>query len=146
MTVSKSRLLVVLLSYLFSSLGIFFTLLLFLEGLKRPTLSTLFPIVWIAAWSCHLIMSVEWISNRRTPRLIPIAGVILGTISLLIMPVKFALSPPPFPMPAFAPQHMWLTGALRLLGSEMLMVLPSLLLAVFLVRFNLKSESTPANG
>lgn len=138
----KYRLLAVFLAYLFSSFGIFVMVSLGIGALTRPTLTSvaILPLVWAFAWAFHIAMSIGWIANRRLPRVVPIAGTLIGILGLLIWPFRGL-----FILPQFFGVDVSTMSVLGMLGYEVLSVLPCLLLAVVLVYFHLSGHDRTAN-
>lgn len=98
------RLLIVLACYSLSGYGILATLLLVVEGIRHPEPSSVLTLVLVYAWAAHLVLSISWIRGKAPHRFWPLSGTMAGICSLGMLPVGL-----PF-------------------------VLPSVLLAVYLVR------------
>lgn len=61
------RLILVVASYLLSSLGLLVMLQLIIEGIRQShlkLLDLLVIIVWLTAWGSHLMMSVAWVKGK----------------------------------------------------------------------------------
>jgi hypothetical protein len=138
----RYRLLAVFLAYLFSSFGLLLMVHMATVELTRPTLTSaaILPLVWGLAWAFHIAMSIGWIVNRRLPRVVPIAGTLIGILGLLVGPFRGL-----FTFTQFFGQDVATMTVLRLLSYEVLLILPCLLLAVVLVRFHLSGHSRTAN-
>ena len=91
--------------------------------------------VMLFAWVAHIVMSVNWVLDRRLGRFLPIGGTAAGLFGLLYWPLSGLLREQ---SPAW--------DALRFLGVEALLVLPCLLLAIHLVRFHLDHPARRVNG
>lgn len=89
--------------------------------------------VWIFAWIAHARMSVAWIRNRTLSRRWPIWGTAAGLFSLA-SPLLLLLGPPAADLHQFQ-------GVLITIGFVTVFFLPSILLAVKLVRFHLNGQS-----
>jgi hypothetical protein len=69
--------------------------------------------MWVVAWSVLIIMSVQWVRNVQLTRIWPAVGTICGVGSFLVLVI--------LPIAIFI---------------QILFVLPSVLLAFFLVKFH----------
>jgi len=80
------RVLVVVLCYLFSSIGFFASLAGALEEFNRPSgnsFQMLMAISWIVAWCIHIFMCFTWVLDIRIGKLLPYLGCVVGVVSLL---------------------------------------------------------------
>lgn len=130
----ETRWLLVLLAYLFSSVGLFLMIVLVTEFLgqhKKTFLDCLMAIVWTTAWVCHIVMSAAWIKNKRLGAAWPIAGTLAGVMSFLVWfwigektlgPLSETMNP--------------MRVSLGLIKKQFLMVLPCFVLALWLVYFH----------
>jgi hypothetical protein len=129
------RALIVIVFYALSGAGFLFMLVgafPFLGG-DFFFFAKLVPMVWIFAWIAHARMSVAWIRNRTLSRRWPIWGTAAGLFSLA-SPLLLLLGPPA------ADPHQ-IQGVLITIGFVTVFFLPSILLAVKLVRFHLNGQS-----
>ena len=133
------RLLLVAVAYGLSLVGILGMAIVVFGVALRPTPSALALLVWSYAWSCHLIMCVGWINNKRVSRVVPLSGATAGVASLLIVPAGLIS---PSSSIAAASLFTVLQGAL----FQALLVSPSVLLAAFLVWFHLSSNPNGASS
>lgn len=126
------RLLVVVMSYLLSSLGLLIMFQLIIESIRtpRPAFIDWGPtIVWLAALACHLLMSIAWIIGKRLGRLWVTSGILAGIASFMVWPIiAVAIQVPEF-MPVTA-------TVFTLMAYQLLLFSPCFLLAVWLVRFH----------
>lgn len=121
----KKRIFIVLLCYLLSFYGLFGSITIAIEELKSiDSLHDLLVLTWLSAWGFHIIMSVNWIKDNRLGKNIAIAGTVLGIIS-----ITYPLFPSENPIMA---TPVLLVGAL----FKFQVVLPSVLLAIYLVIFH----------
>ncbi|MDO4795132.1 MAG: hypothetical protein Q4A28_04215 [Brachymonas sp.] len=130
----ETRWLLVLLSYLFSFVGLFFTIMFLTEFVShhnKTFLDCLMAIVWTTAWVCHIVMSAAWIKNKRLGAAWPIAGTLAGVGSFLVWfaiaektmgPIREIMDPTAI--------------SLAMMKKQLLMVLPCFLLALWLVHFH----------
>ena len=82
----------------------------------------------LLAWICHLVMSLNWVLDRRMGRGVPVAGTLAALGSALLWPWVFPWDPR--------------SGAGELLsasGLGLVLALPSVLLALWLLRFHGRS-------
>jgi hypothetical protein len=129
------RVLIVILAYGLSGVGFLFMLagaFPFLGG-EFALLAKLVPLVWLFAWVAHVRMSIAWIRNRSVPRRWPIWGTAAGLFSLA-SPLLLLLGG----SPASTLDH--LQGALITVGLVSVFFFPSILLAIYLVRFHLQAQ------
>jgi hypothetical protein len=129
------RALIVFLAYALSGVGFMFMLagaFPFLGG-EFVLLAKLVPVVWVFAWVAHARMSVAWVRNLTVSRRWPIWGTAAGMFSLA-SPLLLLLGG----SPASTLDH--LQGALITIGLVSVFFLPSIVLAVYLVRFHLKAQ------
>ncbi len=129
------RALIVIVVYALSGAGFLFMLVgafPFLGG-ELFFFAKLAPIVWIFAWVSHVRMSVAWIRNRTLSRRWPIWGTAAGLFSLA-SPLLVVLGP------AASTLHQ-VNSALITIALVTVFFLPSILLAVKLVRFHLNEDS-----
>ncbi len=128
-TKMKKRIIIVLLCYLLSFYGLFGSITIAIEELKSiVSLHVLLVLIWLSAWGFHITMSVNWIKDIRLGKNIAIAGTLTGLIS-----ITFPLFPAEDPVIA---TPVLLVGAL----FKLQVVLPSVLLAIYLVIFHSSSE------
>ena len=132
------RALIVVLAYVLSGAGFMFMLVgafPFLGG-DFALLAKLVPVVWIFAWVAHVRMSVAWVRDLTVSRRWPIWGTAAGLFSLA-SPLLLLLGG----SPASTSHH--LSGAFITIGLVSVFFLPSILLAVHLVRFHLHAQGQP---
>lgn len=128
------RLILVVASYLLSSLGLLVMLQLIIEGIRQShlkLLDLLVIIVWLTAWGSHLMMSVAWVKGKRLGRLWATSGTFFGVASFLVWPAYSVSMPTPDFM---AEASTWAT--LKLVILQLLLVFPCFVLAMWLVRFH----------
>lgn len=130
----QKRWLLVLLAYLFSSVGLFVMMMGLAEFVRqnnKTVLDWLTATIWITAWVCHIVMSAAWIKNKRLGPSWPIAGSLAGISSFLVWfwiaeksvgPISEVMSP--------------VMISLAMMQKQFLMVLPCFLLALWLVYFH----------
>ena len=129
------RALIVILAYALSGAGFLFMLtgaFPFLGG-EFALLAKLVPLVWVFAWVAHARMSVAWVRNRTVSRRWPIWGTAAGLFSLASPLILLLGGEPPSTL-----HH--LQGVLITIGLVTVFFLPSILLAVYLVRFHLQAQ------
>ena len=129
------RMLIVLLAYALSGAGFMFMLVgafPFLGGEFTP-ITKVVPLVWIFAWVAHARMSVAWVRNRCVSRRWPIWGTVAGLFSLSSPLLLLVGGSPPSTL-----DH--LQGVLITIGLTSVFLLPSILLAAYLVRFHLQAQ------
>lgn len=134
------RFVLVLTSYLLSSLGLLFMFQLISEELRKPyskPLDLIVLLVWLLAWCCHLAMSIAWVNRKRLGRVFAGVGTLMGVASFLVWPVLNANSPTPAFMAEAAT-----AATFSLMKAQLLLISPSLLLAIFLVRFHWSTSSS----
>ena len=121
----KKRIFIVLLCYLLSFYGLFGSITIAIEELKSiDSLHDLLVLTWLSAWGLHLTMSVNWIKDNRLGKNIAIAGTVLGMISITY--------------PLFPSENTIIATPVLLVGAlfKFQVVLPSVLLAIYLVMFH----------
>ncbi|MGR6806341.1 hypothetical protein ACU6VI_08615 [Sphaerotilus natans] len=122
------RLLWVLLCYGLSAGGLLACLMFAGVGLALPRAGAAVAVVLVLlAWSCHLVMSLNWVLDRRMGRVVPAVGTAVAVAASLIWPW------------AWIPERasVSLSDRLGWSGLGLLWVLPCVLLAVQLLRFHL---------
>lgn len=102
-----------------------------LEELRSPKGPNIMIFVWAAAWVAHAVMSVAWIADFRLHRAWPIVGVLLGIGSFVLLP---------FTSKSVSFTNSELTVLLEFLSIQLVLVSPCVLLAVWLVRFQLRAK------
>jgi hypothetical protein len=132
-----SKMIAVLLAYALSSLGLLWMVVLIIEELRRPKVTTAIVLVWLAAWFVHIVMSVAWVQGKRLSRIWPKVGLIAGIGSFLVWPILASKGQSPLG-PAIAA-----ASAGQLMAVQAVLVAPCLVLAIWLVRFHWK-EVAPA--
>lgn len=132
-----SRMVAVLIAYVFSSLGLLWMVVLLVEELRRPKVTNVIVLVWLAAWFVHVVMSVAWVRGNRLSRIWPKVGLAAGIGSFLVWPA-LAIKVPLLLGPAIAA-----ASAGMLMAVQVVLVAPCLVLAIWLVRFHWK-EVAPA--
>lgn len=129
------RAIVVIVVYALSGAGFLFMLVgafPFLGGEFAPG-ARLVPLVWVFAWVAHARMSVAWVRDRAVSRRWPVWGTAAGLFSLA-SPLLLLIGG----QPASTLDH--LQGVLITIGLVSVFFLPSILLAVHLVRFHLRAQ------
>jgi hypothetical protein len=129
------RALIVLLAYALSGAGFMFMTvgaLPFLGG-DYPLLAKLVPLVWVFAWVAHARMSIAWVRDVTVPRRWPVWGTAAGVFSLA-SPLLLLIGG----TPATTLSHV--QGAFITVGLVSVFFLPSIWLAVHLVRFHLNGQ------
>lgn len=109
---SMRRLLIALVCYGLSGYGILATLLLMIEGFRHPEPSSGLTLILVYAWAAHLVLSISWIRGKTPHRFWPLSGTMAGICSIGMLPIGL-----PF-------------------------VLPSMLLAAYLVRLHYQQSRT----
>jgi len=130
------RTLVVILAYALSGVGFMFMLIgafPFLGG-EFAWFSKLVPLVWVFAWVAHARMSVAWVRDHTVDRRWPLWGTAAGLISLASPLLLLHGS-----LPADRVRH--LQGALTMMALGCVFFLPSILLAIKLVRFHPRAQA-----
>lgn len=125
------RLIVVLLAYLLSAGGLLMMVGLIAESLQEPRGINAISMVWLAAWFMHAVMSIAWIRDIRLSRVWPVAGLVTGIGSFLVWPLVAVKQSSLSGMDGVAVSA---TGTL--MAVQVVLVAPSLLLAIWLVRFH----------
>jgi ABC-type Co2+ transport system permease subunit len=129
------RALIVILAYALSGAG-FMSMLVgtlpFLGG-EYPLLAKVVPLVWVFAWVAHVRMSVAWVRNRSVSRRWPKWGTAAGLFSLASPLLLLLGGETPSTL-----DH--LQGAFIMIGFASVFFLPSILLAVYLVRFHRQAQ------
>lgn len=127
------RLSLVVTSYLLSSVGLLVMLQLIIEGIRQPHKTLLdwqVMIFWLTAWGCHLVMSVAWVKDKRLGRLWAAGGTLVGIASFLVWPAYQVSKPVPY----FLVESNW--AAVTLMTAQLILVFPSFLLAIWIIRFH----------
>lgn len=125
---SLSRLAVVLGCYLLSGWALLASLMLaggLMVMARWQPLAMAGGALVLLAWICHLMMSLNWVLDRRMGRGVPVAGTLAALGSALLWPWVFPWDPR--------------SGAGELLsasGLGLVLALPSVLLALWLLRFH----------
>lgn len=135
------RVILVVTTYLLSSVGLLTMFGLIGEAIRQPRLTALdlfVMIVWPTAWGLHLVMSITWIKGKRLGRLWAIGGTLAGLASFFVWPAFFVSYPAPRLM-----EETEILTAINLMGIQFLLVSPCFLLAIWLVRFHWR---TPASS
>lgn len=145
------RTFVVLACYALSGYGFLATAVIAIYALLSPqgnivelpsSVGGIVVLVWLYAWSCHAVMCYGWISNRRVSRFWPISGTIAGIVSFIIFPTAaFFRSLHVFGL-SWKNVFFLVAKSFPVVAMEVILVLPCLLLAIFLVSFHL-SRSVP---
>jgi hypothetical protein len=119
--------------------GLLFMFQIILEELRTPhpkPLGLITVLVWLAAWCCHLAMSIAWVKKKRLGRVWAGVGTLMGIASFLVWPVLNASNP------ALALMAEAATAAtFSLVKTQLLLVSSSVLLAIWLVRFHWSTPS-----
>ena len=134
------RFVVVVASYLLSSLGLLIMLMLIFESIRKPypkLMDFIIPIVWLTAWACHLVMSIAWIKGKRLGPVWVIGGTLAGISSFIVW---HALSMS-MPMPAFMAEAAAL-ATMKLMKTQLILVSPCFLLALWLIRFHWRKDKS----
>jgi hypothetical protein len=92
----------------------------------------LLPLVWVFAWTAHVRMSLAWARDLPVKRFWPVWGTVAGVVSLISPVIWIALAG----MTEFM-RH--IEAALITTGLVSLYLSPSILLAIYLVRFHLRA-------
>lgn len=124
------RLSVVVLCYLLSSYGIIFSLILIgMSGIKSLG-GTLVGLLILLAWTCHVIMSANWVKNKPAENWVPFYGTCAGTLALILWPVADSTT-----------RQIGISDIFHAIAIGITFTLPCLLLAIYLVRFHLRAQS-----
>lgn len=105
-----------------------------LEAPRGKNPAYLVMVTWPSAWIVHLIMSAAWILDTRLPRIFVLAGLIVGFLGVLAMPIHFLISP--------------MTGketlglVVQLFAIELLVIAPALGLAFVTSKFHWNTDET----
>ncbi|MBL8370970.1 MAG: hypothetical protein JNK28_06235 [Burkholderiaceae bacterium] len=130
------RALVVILAYALSGAGFMFMLIgafPFLGG-EFAWFTKLVPLVWVFAWVAHVRMSVAWVRDHTVDRRWPLWGTAAGLISLA-SPLLLLYGSLP------ADRVRQLQGVLTMGALVCVFFLPSIVLAIKLVRFHLRTQT-----
>ena len=134
------RILIVIAAYALSTGGFLFMAMgtmtmLFNEDsvFLRPV-----PLIWLFAWTAHVRMSVAWARDLPVKRFWPVWGTVAGVVSLVTPVFSVAVNG----MTEFV-RHF--EAALITTGVVSAYFSPSIVLAVYLVRFHLRA-SAPLSG
>lgn len=120
----ESRLHLVLLCYVFSSIGLYYSIGIATILFSPLSWATLIYAICHLAWIFHLVLSVLWIRNRKASAIWPILGCVLGIVSLLFTPLR-----------TLAKEGV--RDAMSVLGVELLTVFPCVILGFYLTWFHL---------
>ena len=127
------RALIVLLAYALSGAGFMIAGAFPFLGGDYPLLAKLVPLVWVFAWVAHARMSIAWVRDVTVPRRWPVWGTAAGVFSLA-SPLLLLIGG----TPATTLSHV--QGAFITVGLVSVFFLPSIWLAVHLVRFHLNGQ------
>lgn len=130
------RMAAAVLAYALSSVGILLMCKLIVEELRTPEGPSLFIFVWLAACLIHAVMTVTWVCNRKLSRVWPVVGTAAGIGCFLVWPFLAIKDGTLFGGDAAAS-----AGILLLTVTQIVLVVPCLLLAAWLVRFHGKTNS-----
>jgi hypothetical protein len=128
-----SRTTVAVMAYVLSSVGILLMFQLIGEELRKPRGPSVFIFVWLIAWLTHAVMTAAWVCDRKLPRAWPVVGTVAGVGSFLVWPFLAAKDAALFGADAAA------ASAGMLTAIQAVLVAPCILLAVWLVRFHIKT-------
>jgi hypothetical protein len=84
-------------------------------------------IAYLFAWIVYLIMGAAWVGESGIPRWLPIAGT-AAALSYFLPVVMFS--------------NLGLGGNLAIIGTDLLLVSPAIVLAIVLVRYHLVKRSS----
>ena len=133
------RALIVYVCYALSSVGILSSFFISVEGLKNASATDLIAAIFVVyAWVAHAVMSFAWVCDCKVSRAWVVSGTLVGSVCVLYLPVGILITSPIvksfnvdlFGVVAGLPDLLWL------LLFPVVMVLPCLLLAIYLVRFH----------
>lgn len=137
-----SRMFIAITAYVLSSVGILMMCQLIKEELGDPKPSDVFIFVWLIAWFVHAVMTVAWVRDRKLPRLWPVSGTLAGLGSFMLWPL-LAVESGSFALDAAVTVQTVGT----LVTIQFVLVSPCILLAVWLVRFHIKTtQPIPASS
>ena len=125
------RVAVVVVCYLLSSYGILFSLMPVGMFGDKSLSGTLGFLLTIFAWACHFNMSINWVVDRRAKKWVLVCGTVTGTLGLLFWPFTETIAT------NFEMGRFFFAVAVRVV-----FVLPSFLLAIFLVWFHIKADTS----
>lgn len=126
--------LVVLASWALSGLGIFWALS---GAILLPLIGRwwiLVPVAWIAAAIAHQRLALAWIDGRRLGTRVSIAAGMIGILGLIAFPIALSVKDG---VPA-------VSDIFRLIGIQLLLVLPAFLLTVYLNWFHAQPSDAVA--
>jgi len=118
------KLLVILVCYALSSLGILFA---WVGGLTLSGLWQFMLVFWFSAAIAHLQLSLAWLDGRRLGKNAATIAGVLGLLGLLAFPMMLRLS---------HRESLELKEVLSFAGMELLAVLPAFLLAIYLTWYH----------
>ena len=129
------RISAVVVCYLLSSYGILLSFMLVGMSGIRSLGGTLVGMLILLAWVCHVMMSINWVIDKPVKRWVPVYGTLAGVMGLMLWPVADST------VKEFA-----ITDILRAAAMGLALTLPCFLLAIHLVRFNLRAQSGRTNS
>lgn len=125
------RVAVVVACYLLSSYGILFSLMPIGMFGDKSLSGTIGFLLTIFAWVCHLIMSINWVVDRKAEKWVLFFGTLAGAFGLLFWPFSGIIDK------NFETGRFFFAVTMRV-GF----VLPCFLLAIFLVWFHIKTDTS----
>lgn len=130
------RILVVILCYLLSGVGILFMVIVINEEFRKFDWSLLdiLAITSLLAWLFHILMSFSWIMDKKLGKTIPLVGTVLALLPFISFPAFDALAKFNFGV-NFGFFVSLLAGL-----TQMLFFLPAIILAIYLVKYHLTVE------
>jgi len=126
--------LVVLASWALSGLGIFWALsgAILLPLIGRWWL--LVPVAWIAAAIAHQRLALAWIDGRRLGPKVSLTACMIGILGLVAVPIALTIKDR-------VPEA---SELFKLIGIQLLLVLPAFLLSVYLAWFHAQPSDAAA--
>ncbi len=99
------------------------------SGIKSLS-GTLVGLLVLFAWMCHVFMSINWVIDKSVEKWVPVYGTTAGTLGLLLWPVADSTT-----------KNFEISEILRAAAIGITFTLPCFLLAIYLVRFHLRSPA-----
>jgi len=132
----KIRVLIVITTYALSAVGFMFMMVGAMSMVfnEESILIKFVPLVWVFAWTAHVRMSVAWTRDLPVKRFWPVWGTVAGIVSLFSPELWIALG-------GITEFMRHIEAALVTTGLVALYLSPSILLAVYLVRFHLRAAA-----
>jgi hypothetical protein len=127
------RLTVVLVAYALSSMGLLFMYSIIAGELRKAEAPNALILLYLSAWALLVVMSAAWVFGVRLARIWPLLGTLSGVGSFLAVPLlgsHAGRSAPAIETLSF------LLASLSLIGFQLFLVAPSVLLAMWLVWYH----------